>query len=99
MKSAPLKKFLRVPRPEAVLLNEQLQNYVNDFDQMLKETGLPPIWNGKALAFVPWKEYHKNTIEFAKQCHVQLGIDQPQRHERPLLQIRLGSKVSNLATG
>jgi len=28
---------------------------------------------------VPWKEFHKNSIEFASQCHGQLGIDQPQR--------------------
>ena len=26
-----------------------------------------------------WKEYHKNSIEFASQCHSQLGIDQPQQ--------------------
>ena len=48
-----------------------------EFDQMLKETGLPPIWNGKTL--VPWKDYHKNSIEFASQCHSQLGINQPQQ--------------------
>ena len=42
---------------------------------MLKETGLPPVWNGKTL--IPWKDYHKKSIEFASQCHGQLGIDQP----------------------
>ena len=77
MEGAPFKKALRLPKPEAVLTEEQLQSHFDDFDQMLKETGLPPIWNGKAL--VPWKEYHKNSIEFARQCHGQLGIDQPQR--------------------
>ena len=77
MENAPFKKFLKVPRPEAVLTDEQLQNHFYAFDQMLKETGLPPIWDGKAL--LPWKEYHKNSIEFARQCHGQLGINQPQR--------------------
>ena len=71
------KQSLRVPRPEAVLTDEQLQNHFDAFDQLLKETGLPPIWNGKTL--VAWKEYHKNSIEFASQCHGQLGVDQPQR--------------------
>ena len=70
------KMSLRVPRPEAVLTAKQLQNHFDAFDQMLKQSGIPPIWNGKAL--VPWKDYHKNSIEFARDCHVQLGIDQPQ---------------------
>ena len=77
MESAPFKQALKVPRPEAVLTDEQLQAHFDAFDQLLKETGLPPIWNGKTL--VPWKDYHKNSIEFASQCHGQLGIDQPQR--------------------
>ena len=77
MESAPFKKSLRVPRPEAVLTDEQLQTHFDTFDQMLKETGLPPIWDGKTL--VVWKDYHKNSIELARQCHGQLGIDQPQR--------------------
>ena len=53
MERAPFKTSLRVPRPEAVLTDEQLQNHFEAFDQMLKETGLPPIWNGKNL--VAWK--------------------------------------------
>ena len=77
MESAPFKQSLRVPRPEAVLTDEQLRNHFDAFDQMLKGTGLPPIWNGKNL--VAWKEFHKNSIEFAVQCHGQLGIDQPQQ--------------------
>ena len=77
MKSSPFKKSLHVPRPEAVLKAKQLQNHFDAFDQILKETGLPPIWDGKTL--LPWKEYHKNSIEFAMQCHGQLGINQPQR--------------------
>ena len=52
MESAPFKQALKVPRPEAVLSNEQLQAHFDAFDQMVKETGLPPIWNGKTL--VPW---------------------------------------------
>ena len=77
MENAPFKTSPKVRRPEAVLTEEQLQNHFDAFDQMLKETGLPPIWDGQAL--VPWKEYHKHSIEFASQCHGQLGIDQPQR--------------------
>jgi len=77
MESAPFKQALKVPRPEAVLTDEQLQYHFDAFDQLLKETGLPPIWNGQTL--VPWKDYHKNSIEFASQCHSQLGIDQPQQ--------------------
>ena len=77
MESAPFKTSLRVPKPEAVLTDEQLHNHFDEFDQMLKETGLPPIWNGKTL--VAWKEFHKKSIEFASQCHGQLGIDQPQQ--------------------
>ena len=49
MESAPFKQCLRVPRPEAVLTDEQLQNHFDAFDQLLKETGLPPVWNGKTL--------------------------------------------------
>ena len=56
--------------------DEQLQNHFDAFDQILKETVSPPIWNGKTL--IPWKEFHKHSIEFARQCHGQLGIDQPQ---------------------
>ena len=77
MESAPFKQSARVPRPEAALTDEQLQNHFAAFDQMLKETGLAPIWNGKSL--VDWENYHKNSIEFARQCHGQLGIDQHQR--------------------
>ena len=37
MESAPFKQFLRVPRPEAVLTDEQLQSHFEAFDQMLKD--------------------------------------------------------------
>ena len=70
MESAPFKQSLRVPRPEAVLTDEQLQSHFDAFDQMLKETGLPPIWNGKTL--VPWKEFHKNSIESVSYTHLTL---------------------------
>ena len=39
MESAPFKQALKVPRPEAVLTDEQLQSHFDAFDQMLKETG------------------------------------------------------------
>ena len=66
-----------MPKPKAVLTEEQLQNHFGAFDQLLKETGLPPIWNSKSL--VAWKDYYKNSIEFARQSHGQLDIDQPQQ--------------------
>ena len=40
MESAPFKQALKVPRPEAVLTEEQLQAYFDTFDQLLKETCL-----------------------------------------------------------
>ena len=58
MESAPFKTALSVPRPESVLTVEDLQNHFDNFDQIFKETGLPPIWNGKTL--IPWKIYHKS---------------------------------------
>ena len=45
MESAPFKQALKVPRPEAVLTTEQLKNHYDAFDQLLKEKGLPPVWN------------------------------------------------------
>ena len=52
----------------------------DEFDQIFNETGLPPVWNGKSL--VPWKLYHKDSIEYARKCHIELGIDQPQKQLR-----------------
>ena len=77
MESAPFKTSLRVPRPETVLSAEELQSHFDEFDQIFTETGLPPIWNGNAL--IEWKVYHKDSIEVARRCHSNLGIDQPQK--------------------
>lgn len=77
MESAPFKKSFNVARPENVLSADQLQNHFEEFDRIVKATGLPPVWNGKTL--VPWKSFHQDSIAFARQCHVRLGIDQPQR--------------------
>ena len=43
MESAPFKKSLCVLRPDAVLTAKHLQNHFDAFDQIPKETGLPPI--------------------------------------------------------
>ena len=75
MESAPFKTSLSVQSPETVLSAEELQKYFVAFDRIFKEMGLPTIWNGKIL--VPWRVFHKDSIEFARQCHVRLGIDQP----------------------
>jgi len=68
---------LEMPRPESVLSAKELQYHLNEFDQIVIRTGLPPIWNGKAL--VPWKDFHQDSIELARQCHAQLEIDHPQQ--------------------
>lgn len=77
MASAPFKTSVSVPRPEIVLSVDELQEHFDEFDQIFSETGLPPIWNGKSL--VPWKIYHKDSIEYARKCHIELGIDHPQK--------------------
>ena len=80
MERAPFKTSLNVARPESVLSVDALQRHFEQFDQLAKETGLPPIWNGTTL--VPWTVFHQDSIEVARQCHAQLGIDQPQRQLR-----------------
>ena len=59
---------------------EDLERHFAIFDQILKDTGLPPIWNGKQL--IPWKVYHKESIIFASQCHKKLRITKPQKQLR-----------------
>ena len=77
MESASFKTSLSVQSPETVLSAEELQKYFVAFDRIVKEMGLPPIWNGKTL--VPWRVFREDSIEFAGKCHVRLGIDQPQK--------------------
>lgn len=76
MEKAPFKTSLKISGPASVLSAKELQKHFDEFDQIVSETGLPPIWNGKAL--VPWQVFHKDSIELARQCHAQLGIDHPQ---------------------
>lgn len=76
MERAPFKRSLDKPSPRSILSAKELQNHFDQFDQIVIESGLPPIWNGKAL--VPWKIFHKDSIEWARQCIAQLGIEQPQ---------------------
>ena len=77
MERAPFKKVLDTPKPGTILSVEELQDHFDKFDRLFKETGLPPIWNGETL--VPWKDFHRGSIKIAKQCHVELGITQPQK--------------------
>ena len=76
MEKAPFKTSLKISGPASVLSAKELQKHFDEFDQIVSETGLPPIWNGEAL--VPWQVFHKDSIELARQCHAQLGIDHPQ---------------------
>ena len=77
MEKAPFRKVFDTPRPEKVLSVEALENYFDEFDSIFESTGLPPIWNGEKL--VPWKDFHKDTIKIAKQCHEELKIINPQK--------------------
>jgi len=76
MEQAPFRTIFETPRPEKVLSVEELENYFNEFDNIFNDTGLPPVWDGKML--VPWTDFHKDSIEIAKQCHEELGINNPQ---------------------
>ena len=77
MEQAPFRTMFETPRPEKVLSVEDLENYFDDFDNIFNSTGLPPVWNGERL--VPWTDFHKESIQIAKQCHEKLGIDNPQK--------------------
>ena len=77
MEQAPFRTIFETPRPEKVLSAEELENYFDEFDSIFNSTGLPPVWNGKIL--VPWTEFHKDSIQIAKQCHKELGISNPQK--------------------
>ena len=77
MDKAPFRNVFEIPRPEQVLSIKDLERHFDEFDNIFKTTGLPPVWNGRIL--VPWKEFHKESINVAKQCHEQLGIERPQK--------------------
>ena len=77
MEQAPFRAIFETPRPEKILSVEDLENYFDEFDSMFKSTGLPPVWNGETL--VPWTDFHKDSIKIAKQCHEELGIENPQK--------------------
>ena len=80
MEQAPFKSLTNKPDSANKLSPEELESHFADFDRIFKETGLPPIWNGKEL--IPWKVYHKESIIFASQCHKKLGITKPQKQLR-----------------
>ena len=76
MEAAPFKHPLGDAKAEAAVTPELLPTYFEEFDQIFRDTGLPPIWNGNTL--VPWTVFHQESILVAKQCHEQLGIVRPQ---------------------
>ena len=76
MQEAPFKNSTNSGSPEGNLNPENLQKHFDEFNEIFDRTGLPPIWNGTRL--VPWREYHKESIQVAQQCHQQIGITQPQ---------------------
>ena len=77
MDQAPFRNVFDIPKPEKVLSVRQLESHFIEFDNIFQKTSLPPIWNGEKL--VPWKEFHKESIKIAKQCHDELGIKRPQK--------------------
>ena len=66
--------------PIGKLSPQDLERHFAIFDQIFKDTGLPPIWDGNQL--VPWKIYHKQSIIVASQCHKKIGITKPQKQLR-----------------
>ena len=80
MQIAPFKNSFQANSAKATLNPENLEKHFDEFNQIFDRTGLPPIWNGKKL--VPWKEYHKESIQIAERCHEKLGIKQPQKELR-----------------
>ncbi len=60
MEAAPFKHPRSETMTEAAVMPESLPKHFEDFDQMFRDTGLPPIWNGNKL--VPWKVFHKESI-------------------------------------
>ena len=80
IEAAPFKHALSTAKTEAAVTPEELPKHFDKFDQIFRETGLPPIWNGETL--VPWTIFHKESILVAKQCHESLEIKQPQKELR-----------------
>ena len=80
MEQAAFKSSEDKPDPLRTLSPEDLEKHFAIFDQIFKDTGLPPIWDGKQL--IPWKVYHKESIIVASQCHKKLGITKPQKQLR-----------------
>ena len=80
MEAAPFKQALNTAKTEASVTPEELPKHFEKFDQIFRETGLPPIWNGETL--MPWTICHKESILVAKQCHESLEIKQPQKELR-----------------
>ena len=80
MEQAAFKGSNDKPDPIVELSPEDLERHFAIFDQIFKNTGLPPIWDGNQL--VPWKIYHKQSIIVASQCHKKIGITKPQKQLR-----------------
>ena len=80
MEAAPFKQPLSEAKTAAAVTPESLPRHFEEFDQIFRDTGLPPIWDGSKL--VPWRVFHQQSILVAKQCHEQLGIIRPQNELR-----------------
>lgn len=80
MEAAPFKQPLSEAKTAAAVTPESLPRQFEEFDQIFRDTGLPPIWDGSKL--VPWRVFHQQSILVAKQCHQQLGIIRPQNELR-----------------
>ncbi len=79
IETAPFKATNRISQSKQ-LNPDDLQKHFDEFDQIFRETGLPPIWDGAKL--VPWRIYHQESIMIAQACHESLGITQPQQQLR-----------------
>ena len=80
MQSAPFQNSFEPEKLEKTIKPEDLQTHLKQFNQIFDETGLPPIWDGNKL--VPWREYHRESIQVAKRCHEEMGITRPQQQLR-----------------
>lgn len=80
MGQAAFKSSKNKPDSIGKLSPEDLERHFMIFDQIFKDTGLPPIWDGNQL--IPWKIYHKESIIVASQCHKKIGITKPQEQLR-----------------
>ena len=71
MEAAPFKQPLSQSKMEAAVTPESLPRHFEEFDQIFRDTGLPPIWDGSKL--VPWTVFHKQSILLQSSATNNLG--------------------------